>query len=138
MHIHKRIVIGTLIIISGLAFVPTPSLAFKTLQDAQICQQELEAFHKEASITSVMLLKADQSTHPRSGFLRHADVFRKRAWLRAYSSQGSDAFYAFNDGATADDCRKLEGRLSGGLFGLAKYVADRDPDRCRKYKICSK
>jgi hypothetical protein len=115
----------------------TPAAAFQSKHDTEVCRKELAEFHHEASLTSVMLLKADQSTHPRSGFLRHDDVFRKRAWLRAYLSEGSDAFYALSDRATADDCRRLGDRLSKNMLWIAKYVAVRDPDRCRKYKICS-
>ena len=128
--------INTVSLVACLMSVATPSLAFETVRDAKICQKELEEFHQQAAITSVMLLKADQSTHPRSGFLRHADVFRKRAWLRAHSGEGSDAFYELPNSATAEDCRKLEDKLSKSMFWLAKYVAVRDPDRCRKYKFC--
>jgi hypothetical protein len=122
---------------TAVALAANPAQAFQSKFDTEVCRKKLAEFHHEASLTSVMLLKADQSTHPRSGFLRHDDVFDKRIWLRGYSAQGSDAFYALPPDASADDCRRLEAKLSNDMYWLAKYVADRDPDRCRKYEICN-
>jgi hypothetical protein len=118
-------------------FAANPALAFETQHDTEVCRKELAEFQKEASITNMLLLDSDQSTHPQTGFLRHDDVFDKRIWLRGYSAQGSDAFYALPPDATADDCRRLEAELSNDMYWLAKYVVDRDPDRCRKYEICN-
>jgi hypothetical protein len=123
-------------VFTAAALTANPAQAFQSKYDTEVCRNELAEFHHEASITSVMLLKADRSTHPRTGFLRHDDVFRKRAWLRAHAAEGSDAFYALADSATADDCLKLEVRLTNDMYWLAKYVVSRDPDRCRKYDIC--
>ena len=112
------------------------ALAFQSQHDTEVCRKELAEFNYEVGFTNMLLLNADQGTHPISGFLRHDDVFDKRIIVRGYAAEGSDAFYELPSDATEADCRRLEEKLSKGLGWLAKYVIDRDPDRCRKYGVC--
>ncbi len=121
---------------STILLASNSALAFQTQYDTGVCRKELAEFNYEASYTNMLLLNADQDTHPISGFLRHDDVFDKRIFVRAYAAEGSDAFYELPSDATEADCRRLEEKLSKGLGWLAQYVIDRDPDRCRKYGVC--
>jgi hypothetical protein len=123
-------------VITTAALTANPAFAFQSQNDTKICREQLTKFHQQASQVSMMLLNADISTHPRTGYLPHDVVFDKRVWLRGYSAEGSDAFYALPNNATAYDCRQLEAKLDKGMYWLAYYVANLSPERCSVYGIC--
>ena len=131
----KLVAIAITVTVFLLTAVPTN--AFETPADAESCRVDHKQFLHEMAIANAMLIKADQSSYPISGFITHTEAFNMREWVRAYSAEGSDAFYELPKNADAARCKRLESNLTNGAYWIAEFLIARNPNRCAMYGKCN-